>query len=140
MHLGKKSGEDIFCVSIGPRKSKAVLWGKKERHGGRKEGKDKNSGSKQRRAECSEKSVLFCLICVNQMFGVKKCRQHTKEKNGDVNGSKMYAESTGVGIVKCGNKQAAKEIAFAERTADVRTGFPEAADSISGKQQHGKKQ
>lgn len=122
------------------RKVKQWLWGKKERHGRRKEGKDKNSGGKQRRAECSEKSVLFCLICVNQVFGVQKCRQHTKEKNGYVSGSKMYAESAGVGIVKCGNKQAAKEIALAERTADMRTGFMEAADSISGKQQHGKKQ
>ena len=115
-------------------KVKQWLWGKKERHGGRKEGKDKNSGGKQRRAECSEKSVFFCLICINQMSGVQKCRQHTEEKNGDICGSKMYAESAGVGIVKCGNKQAAKEIAFAERAADVRTGFPEAADSISGKQ------
>lgn len=74
------------------------------------------------------------------MFCVQKCSQYAKEKNSDVCGSKMHAESAGVGIVKCGNKQAAEEIAFTERTADVRTGFPEAADSISGKQQHGKKQ
>lgn len=51
----------------------------------------------------------------------------------------MHAQSACIGVVKCGNKQAAQEITSAECIADMRAAFTKTA-GISGKQQRGKKQ